>query len=325
MDGLDLCTAALHSEEIVPGPLGEPSANSKLTMNKAVDALSRYYGLFAANLESHWALGDDKGGYLSTNLGLRAITQLLRRLIAFVERKDEVNASTLEPEDIVDRIKGYVEPVIEYFKTADQNDIARFRNRGSSLASVDQNCMQMMAIIHSSKGDDFDSVEVREWVQSQDAQGTKQAGEMIDEINRILFKDVVDTLKAKFGSSEKEWWVKGIPPKVRTECDKKFNESTSGHERWQFLYLVSYVDIVLYEDNWDLFKEYYDFYGGKGKKADRVRWIVKINKARQVTHHAEKGPLSKDQIEFVRRVYPLVKEHIEQHKKLVPGHIHLPD
>ena len=102
-------------------------------MNKAVDALSRYYGLFAANLESHWALGDDKGGYLSTNLGLRAITQLLRRLIAFVERKDEVNASTLEPEDIVDRIKGYVEPVIEYFKTADQNDIARFRNRGSSL------------------------------------------------------------------------------------------------------------------------------------------------------------------------------------------------
>ena len=46
----------------------------------------------------------------------------------------------------------------------------------------------MMAIIHSSKGDDFDLVEVREWVQSQDAQGTKQAGEMIDEITEFCLK-----------------------------------------------------------------------------------------------------------------------------------------
>jgi DNA sulfur modification protein DndB len=161
---------------IVSGPLGEPSVDSKLTMNKAVDTLSRYYALFATNLESHWALGDDKGGYLCTNLGLRAITQLLRRLIAFVEREQEVSASTLDSEDIVDGIKGYVDPVIEYFKTADASDIARFRNRGSSLASVDQNCMQMMAIIHSAKGNGFNSVEVREWVESQTRRAPSKQG-----------------------------------------------------------------------------------------------------------------------------------------------------
>jgi hypothetical protein len=309
---------------IIAGPLSEPSVDSKLTMNKAVDTLSRYYSLFATDVANHWALGDDKGGYLCTNLGLRAITQLLRRLIGFVERKQDVSASTLDAEDIVARVKGYVDPVIEFFKTANANDIAKFRNRGSSLQSVDQNCMQMMAIIHSAKEDDFDSVEVRDWIQSQDAQGTKQAKEMIDEINLIIFNDVLDRLKTKFGSTEKDWWVKGVPSKVRNDCDRQFNESTGEHERWQFLYLISYVEIVLYNDNWEAFKEYYDLYG-KGKKADRVRWIVKVNKARQVTHHAEKGPLSRDQIDFVRRVHVLVKEHIQQRKNVTIGYPYLTD
>jgi DNA sulfur modification protein DndB len=118
-------------------------------MKKATEAISLYLALFADHLGSHWDLGDDKGGYLCTNLGLRAITRLFRRLIQFVERKDDIQASALGPEDLVERVRVYVEPIIEFFKTADVGDVARFRNRGSSLLSVDQNCMQMMAIIHS--------------------------------------------------------------------------------------------------------------------------------------------------------------------------------
>ena len=57
----------------------------------------------------------------------------------------------MDPRDVVDHIKGYVDPVIEYFKTANADDIGPFRNRGSSRAGVDQNCMQMMAIIDAVK------------------------------------------------------------------------------------------------------------------------------------------------------------------------------
>jgi hypothetical protein len=67
----------------------------------------------------------------------------------------------------------------------------------------------------------------------------------------------------------------------------------------------------LYADNLCRGSRHRDFHG-KGKKPDRLRWIVRLNKARQITHHAEKGPLSRDQIEFVRRVHAMVKEHIEQ-------------
>jgi len=309
---------------ILPGPLAEPSVDPTLTMDKATKALSRYYALFAKGLESHWALGDDKGGYLATNLGLRAITQLLRRLIGFIEHKDDVRASTLEAEVLVARIAPYVEPIISYFKTANPNDVAIFRSRGSSLASVDQNCLHMMAIIHSTKSE-FDPVEVRDWIQSQDAQGTTQAGTMINEISEILFKDVLARLQQKFGGDEKSWLLKGVPLAVRNACDQRYNDDGTGkYERWRFLDLINYSDIVLYQENWNLFKDHYNFYG-KGKKADLVRWINKLNKARQVTHHAEKGPLSRTQVEFVRRVHALVKEHIEKQKPVDPNRLYLPD
>ena len=308
---------------IVPGPLAEPSVDSKLTMNKATAALAGYLQLFSSELETHWGLGDDKGGYLCTNLGLRALTQLLRRLITFVEKKEDVRATTLDADDLIERVKKYARPVIEYFRTADSNDIARFRNRGSSLLSVDQNCLQMMAIIHSSNPD-FDPIEVKAFVESQDAEGTRQAREMIDEINRIVFDDVISKLKDKYGTLKDSWWVNGVPKNVRNECDKQFNESDGERERWRYLYLINYLEIVLHGDNWELFKDHYNFYG-KGKKADLVRWITKLNKCRQITHHAEKGPLSRDEVGFVRRVHELVKEHIEGDTPVKSNHRYLPD
>ena len=154
---------------------------------------------------------------------------------------------------------------------------------------------------------------------ARDAEGTKQARDMIDEINKILFHDVISTLKSTFGADRDAWWHKGVPKTVRNECDKQFNDSDGQRDRWQFLYLINYLDIVLFENNWDLFKDYYNFYG-KGKKADLVRWIIQLNKARQITHHAEKGPLSRDQVEFVRRVHELVKEYIENRHPVIANH-----
>lgn len=181
----------------------------------------------------------------------------------------------------------------------------------------------MMAIIHSSNPD-FDPIEVKAFIESQDAEGTRQAREMIDEINRIIFDDVISKLKDKYGTLKDSWWVNGVSKNVRNECDKQFNESDGERERWRYLYLINYLEIVLYQDNWELFKDQYNFYG-KGKKADLVRWIIRLNKCRQVTHHAEKGPLSRNEVAFVRRVHELVKEHIEEDTPVEPNYRYLSD
>ncbi len=49
------------------------------------------------------------------------------------------------------------------------------------------------------------------------------------------------------------------------------------------------------------------------------RWLGRLNKARTVTHHAEKGPLSTEEVTFVREAYILVKRYIEGKEKLIPN------
>lgn len=292
-----------------PGSLGHLSGDAAFHIRRAQDTLQLYFNVFARGAPTHWELGDAKGGYLCTNLGLRALLVLLRRMIAFVER-DGTRAGSLAPEDLVDLIEPYLQPVVDYFVRAGGSEVALFRTRGSSKDGVTQNAMQMMAIIGSARPD-FDLPEIREYLDSQDAAGTELARDMIVEINQILYDDVVTTLRAKYGEVRDAWWISGVPTSIRNECDLRFNnEGDVARDRWQYLLLIDYAKIVVHEANWELFKERYNFYG-KGAKATLVRWIGRISKARNITHHAEKGPLSRDEVSYVKRVHELVKRHIQ--------------
>jgi len=292
-----------------PGPLGHLSAEPADFIRKSQRTLQLFFGLFAEGAPDHWELGDAKGGYLCTNLGLRALLVLLRKLIGFVER-DGTRAVSMSPEEIIELVEPYVRPIIQFFARATAGEVAYFRNRGSSLASVDQNAMQMMAIVASARPD-FDLPEIKAYLESQDAAGTAQAADMIKEIHKILYDDVVSTLKASYGEVRDAWWFTGVPKQVRIDCDVRYNnEGDTTRDRWQSLNLIDYSQIVVYEGNWDLFKDRYNFYG-KGAKAKLARWIGKISRLRNITAHVEKGPLSRDQVDYVREVHALVKRHIE--------------
>ena len=149
------------------GPLGHLSASSVDSMRKLQRGLQLYFGLFADGAREHWDLGDAKGGYLGTNLGLRALLVLLRKVVGFVER-DGTRVVSMSPEELIELVQPYVQPVIDFFARATAGEVAYFRNRGSSLASVDQNAMQMMAIVASVRAD-FDLPEIKAYLESQDA------------------------------------------------------------------------------------------------------------------------------------------------------------
>jgi DGQHR domain-containing protein len=302
---------------LVAGPLTHVSGETKPTVEKAAVALSQYLAMFSSKLETHWQLGDAKGGYLCTNLGIRALLQLFRRVLNFVAQKETLTLQIMEPEDIVAKVAPYMAPVIEFFAHADVSDVESYRKRGSSLQGVDENCFQMMALINERVAS-FATSELSKYLSARDVEGTKEAKSHIDEINLIIFEDVIATLQHYFGTEQEKWWMSGIPKGIRNDCDQRYNDANDGRERWRYLTLINYAEILMYGQNWELFKDYYDFYG-KGKKASRVRWIQLINKSRTVTHHAEKGPLKKKDVEYVRLVHQLVKTHIQGRLKVTPG------
>jgi DNA sulfur modification protein DndB len=289
-----------------PGPLANLSDDRNKTIDKAVTTISKYLSLFAEPLQDHWDLGDDKGGYLCTNLGIRALLLLLRKVIAFVETKNAVRAVSMSPDDIIDYVAPYIKHVVTWFKNASTNDIGAYRNRGSSLLSVSQNCSHLMAIVHDADAE-FTTKELTDFISSQDVEGTKQAKDLLDDINAIVYDDVVAKLKAKHGTVRDAWWMRGVPPKIRGDCDERFNNSDGERDRHQFLTFANYATIVQHGDNWDQFKDYYSFpEKDKRKKADQVAWLQRLILIRNITHHVEKGPLSKEQVAYVRQIHRLV-------------------
>jgi DNA sulfur modification protein DndB len=91
---------------LIAGPLTDITGDISASIEKTVITISQYLALFSAKLENHWNLGDAKGGYLCTNNGIRAILQLFRRVLQFVEKKDTLVPRVMEREDIKSRLSG---------------------------------------------------------------------------------------------------------------------------------------------------------------------------------------------------------------------------
>lgn len=290
---------------VQPGPLSDLSGDMDITTEKAADVIAGYFDLFAKGAPGNWQLGDAKGGFLCTNNGLRALLRLLKELINFIEAHDHVKAVSMDAIDIVGKVAPYVAPLVEFFSNADQSEIQSFRSRQAE-DGVNKNCLGMMGIINEAKPE-FISRELLDYVSTRDEEGTNVARRLIDEINLVLFKDVIDKLKEHYGETKDAWWWQGIPQTTREKCDAQVNRDNGVKDRWQYLSLADYQTIVPH--NWELFEKSYDF-GDKGKKADKVSWIGRLNKIRQTTHHPEKGIISKDEVATVKTIHAHVMEQI---------------
>ena len=47
----------------------------------------------------------------------------------------------------------------------------------------------------------------------------------------------------------------------------------------------------------------------QGDRDKKLKWIADLNTIRNITHHEEKWPATKDQVAFVREVHSFVKKN----------------
>ena len=130
-------------------------------------------------------------------------------------------------------------------------------------------------------------------------EGTKEARDLIDNIQIKLYDRVFYKLKNKFGHEESGWWAKGVPPNVRESCVTEREKDPERKNYEQYVTLIDYYSIAAH--NWEIFEEDLAFTkdGGKDKK---LSWLKDLNKIRNKTHHVEKWPLSKEEVDLVRKI-----------------------
>lgn len=292
---------------ILPGLLTD-SNSKKLedTMYKGIEILSSYFSIFAGAKQDQWALGDAKGGYLCTNNAIRSLLKVLREILLYINQKYSIDIDLCRPDDLKPLIKKYINPLIEHFTTARADEFETYRSR-QALKGVRQNAMMMMVFINTTFND-FLPTGLKEFLETVDEEGTKEAENLINEIEDKLLQTTISELKLKFNDNENAWWFNGIPDKIREECGRCVERDKGKKEKHQYVYLIDLHKIAY--KNWDVLQKYYSFTKDGGKEK-QLKWLVELNDIRNVTHHRPKWPATKDQVSKVREIHVQLMENLK--------------
>ena len=245
-------------------------------------------------------LGDAPGGFLCTNNGIRSLLRVLKEIFDHVEYENGEKLHKLKEEDLFNDIDKYTSPLLDYFAELGPEEITVYRNR-TALKGVNQNTMWMLSKLHE-KYPEFHPKKLKQYLEKMDEEGTEDARRMIDDISRKMYEFVIGKLKEKYGGN---WWYEGIPNKVRERCALEYERGKGKKEKEQYLKILDYQAIAHQE--WSLFQEYFTI-SKEGGKEKKLNWLVKLNDIRNVTHHAEKWPVEKEQVETIRKIHKHVME-----------------
>ena len=282
------------------------NTNWETTKVKATAILHEFFEEFRTEVESNWQLGDAKGGYLCTNNGIRALLMVLGECLEHISRASSIDLDTLDAEDIQDDIAKLTTPIVEFFKNASPSDIELFRSR-QALKGVRGNALRMMSFVHD-EIPAFLPASLRKFLESTDEVGTDEARKLIDEIQRRLNSYTLESLRDHFPEG-KEWWYEGVPDKIKVDCAGLHQEEHGIKEPEQYLCLINYRDIAV--KSWILLGPLFSL-GEKGGKHKVTEWLKRLNTVRNITHHIEKWPATKDQVKMVREIHAKVMQRFEE-------------
>ena len=263
--------------------------------------------MFATHLASHWEIGDGRGGYLCTNIGIRSLFHVFKDISDHVQRTEGLDLCFVSADEVVSAISKYLKVLVDYFETASPRDIQGFRKIGSSLIGVRKQSFEMEACIHE-KFQDFLPTGLQQYLASRDEAGTEDATMKVTKIHKRLFDYVIGALKEHFGTQNKAWWTQGIPLRIRQECSSNWEAKDRDGEEESHLYLINYIDIC--HNNWDLVKDVISLGAAdKNNKKQNTKWIRSLNEIRQITMHPERGVLSTDQVMLVTEIFEKVEQY----------------
>lgn len=277
--------------------------NLDTTLEKGCELLIYYFQLFNNALPKHWLLGDETGGFLCTNNGIRSLLIILKEILAHIESELKTDLDDLAAESIVKYLDKYVKPLTQHFATASIDRIKELRLR-QALAGVNRNAVELMSFIHKDIPA-FCPDKLKDYLADIDVEGTEEARKLIDDIQLSMFEFTINKLKEKYNE---KWWYDAIPEKVRSQCVTRQDAEKGIKNKEQYLFMIDYQSIA--HANWDLLEKPFSI-SKEGGKEKKLKWIGDLSAIRNITHHVEKWPATKEQVKFVKEVYKHVMENLK--------------
>lgn len=124
-------------------------------------------------------------------------------------------------------------------------------------------------------------------------------------------------LEEEFGETENEWWAKGVPLQVRTECVKRRESDPLREESYNYIDLIDLKSIV--DKNWRVFEPQFKLPRDLvHTKRELLETIDHLNEIRKRIMHPTRLTVSQDDVRFLGRSYAFIEEVINFHRMQPP-------
>jgi hypothetical protein len=137
-----------------------------------------------------------------------------------------------------------------------------------------------------------------------------QAYVYLTESESSLHQFVKAKLIQELGEDEKDWWMKGIPQKIRLRCVTTREEKPSREEAYAYTNLIDLGTIIA--NNWRIFDTCFrPFREHVKSKNDIESMICRVNEIRNKVFHSTsptRTELADEEISLLRSFHELVKE-----------------
>ena len=265
------------------GPLWAGSSDA--TLRRTVYILKNWLDVPYESVPDWWEKGSGDGGGIAMNDGVTTCLNVLRSVFQQLDAMG-VRLIHLNDEDLFERVKPYANALGTYFKSLSEDGRRKFRElRGiQGQTTRTRRCQQA---IHEQISL-FKPPGLEEFLRLEKAETNKKAKEIIDAIETVLQKVVLEELYREFGTHESQWWMLGVPKPVRLKVAQRFEEEEGKRGGKEYYFdLIDYRQIAV--SNWELFESILG-YGKSGSSKDkRTSWMNDLNEKRKIVSHASSG------------------------------------
>jgi DGQHR domain-containing protein len=265
------------------GPLW--AGSNEETLARTTTAIKGWLSRVRDGAPDWWELGSGDGGGFAMNDSIAACINVLKSVLAHLEANGR-NLHGLTSLELVEATAPYALELGRYFGNLTLEERKRYRDlRGvQGQTARTRRCQQAIR----EKFPKFSPPGLDEFIKSEKEQTNLKAKQVIDRIEVLLKKVVMDELKQEFTTDANAWWQEGIPKAIRLEVTKR-QESDDNHRgtREAYFDLIDYRNVAL--ANWTIFQNLLGF-GKKNESKDKqTRWMVEVNDWRNQVAHASSG------------------------------------
>jgi len=284
--------------ELEYGPLW--AGDSMKTLKRVTTVVKAWLKCIYDQCSDWWELGSADGGGLAMNDGITVCLGVLRSV--FEHLRTKYSLVLLSDEELVKEIRPFGKALGEYFGSLSEEDRGTFRKSCRGIQGQTAQRRICEGELHETFPD-FEPPGLMDELALAKAKTNEQAFPLIQSIEQLLQRHVVETLKHEY-VGEDSWWYDGVPDSIRKKCVERREDARGAGKLEHYFDLLDYKAVI--RNNWALFKDSMA-YDGKGKERG-TSWIGKVNDIRRIVMHPSKRRyVSLNDLETLREIEAWLK------------------